>query len=67
MLGLEPDAAAEELRIVRPRLPVWLERVRLRRLSVGKSKVDLTIHRRDNITEVDIGEITGRLKVSVVR
>ena len=67
MLGLDPNASAEELQIIRPRLPGWLERVRLRRLSVGKSKVDLVVHRRGSITEVDIGEITGRLKVSVVR
>lgn len=66
MVGLDPDAPSEELNIVRPRLPGWLESVRLSRLAVGNARVDLTIHRRDNRTEVDIAEITGRLKVSVV-
>lgn len=66
MLGLEPNAAAGELNIVRPRLPAWLERVSLSRMTVGSGKVDLIIHRRDNRTEVDISEITGRLKVSVM-
>ncbi|MDP2726524.1 MAG: amylo-alpha-1,6-glucosidase, partial [Dehalococcoidia bacterium] len=66
ILGLEPNAPEEELSIVSPRLPSWLERIRLSNLSVGKSKVDLIIHRRNGRTEVDIAAIEGKLKVSVV-
>ncbi len=66
MIGLEPNAAAEELNIVRPRLPAWLERVSFSRMAVGNAKVDLIIHRRDSRTEVDISEISGKLKVSVM-
>jgi len=66
ILGLDPNAPEEELTIVRPRLPTWLDSVRLSRLSVGKSKVDLIIHRADARTEVDIAGIEGKLKVSVV-
>lgn len=66
ILGLNPNAPEEELSIVRPRLPNWLDRIRLSRLTVGNSKVDLIIHRRDARTEVDIAGIEGKLKVSVV-
>lgn len=66
ILGLNPNAPEEELSIVRPRLPSWLDSIRLSRLTVGNSKVDLIIHRRDARTEVDIAGIEGKLKVSVV-
>ncbi len=66
ILGLDPNAPEEELSIVRPRLPSWLDRIRLSRLTVGQSTVDLVLHRRDNRTEVDIAAIEGKLKVSVI-
>lgn len=66
ILGLDANAPAEELRIARPRLPSWLDRVRLTRLTVGQGSVDLILHRSDTRTEVDISAIEGRLKVSVV-
>jgi len=44
ILGLEPDALANSLRI-NPHLPPWLERVEVRNLAVGEGRVHLRITR----------------------
>lgn len=65
ILGLEPDAVAGRLRIVRPILPPWLGRVTLRGVRVGPAIVDLqfvgqaagtqvTILRQDGILAIDL-------------
>lgn len=54
MLGLAPNASKNELRIVGPRLPHWLDEVEVRGLRVGNSSVDLLFERR-----------RGRIKASV--
>ena len=62
ILGLRPNAPAGELLIVRPRLPHWLETVRVRGLRVGKGEVDLSYRRRGRRTMVDVLR-ARRLKV----
>jgi len=54
MLGLAPNASKNELRIVGPKLPHWLDEVEVRGLRVGNSSVDLLFERR-----------RGRIKASV--
>jgi glycogen debranching enzyme len=44
-LGLEPDALEGRLRVHRPSLPAWLNRVRVDDLRVGSSRVGLTFER----------------------
>jgi len=44
-LGLEADALEGRLRVHRPSLPPWLSRVRVERLRVGSSRVDLAFER----------------------
>lgn len=63
ILGLRPNAPADELFIVRPRLPYWLESVRVQGLRVGQSEVDLLYHRRGERTRVDVLAVRGPLKV----
>jgi glycogen debranching enzyme len=48
MLGLYPFAPLRVLAIVRPRLPVWLPELTIRRLRVGTATVDLAFQRRDD-------------------
>ena len=64
ILGLAPDAAKNELRIVRPRLPHWLGEVEIRGLRVGDSTVDLAYSRRGGRTRVSVIADRG---VKVVR
>jgi glycogen debranching enzyme len=46
MLGLYPFAPLHLLAVVRPRLPVWLPELTLRRVRVGSASVDLRFRRR---------------------
>jgi glycogen debranching enzyme len=63
ILGLRPNAPTNELFIVRPRLPYWLDSVRLQGLRVGQSEVDLLYHRRGDRTRIDVLGVRGPLKV----
>jgi glycogen debranching enzyme len=64
-LGLEPDGFDRRLRIVRPRLPRFLDRLEVRGLPVGGGRVDLTFTGRGDRTTVDVGRTTGRVQVEV--
>jgi hypothetical protein len=44
-LGLRIDGWRGEIRVDRPRLPVGIDRLTLRRLTVGEAEVDLTFQR----------------------
>jgi glycogen debranching enzyme len=62
-LGLNPDALDKRLRIVRPSLPRWLERVEVAGLEIGDSRVDLHFERAgDQVTLAD-ARIEGDLEV----
>ncbi|TIV99321.1 MAG: hypothetical protein E5V85_08180 [Mesorhizobium sp.] len=64
-LGLEPDAFAGKLRIVRPRLPDLVNRIALRRLRVGEASADLEFWRTADGAEVNIQKMSGQLSVEV--
>ena len=57
------DAANHELRIVRPHLPAWLERIVVRELRVGESMVDLRFERSAGTTQVIILRNEGGLRI----
>ena len=62
-LGLSPDALDKRLRIVRPSLPRWLERVEVTGLEIGDSRVDLQFERAgDQVTLAD-ARIEGDVEV----
>jgi glycogen debranching enzyme len=67
MLGLCPDAANNRLYIVDPRLPEFLQRVRVSNLRVGNSTVDLLYLRRGKGTWVRTTRVDGDLQVEGVR
>ena len=65
-LGLAPDAFNNRLKIIKPSLPEFINQVELRHLRVGQSSVNLRFERkRDRSLEVQVGEVTGDLKVEV--
>ncbi|WP_189510604.1 MULTISPECIES: amylo-alpha-1,6-glucosidase [unclassified Mesorhizobium] len=64
-LGLEPDAFADKLRIVRPRLPDFVNRIALRGLRVGEASADLEFWRTADGAEVNIQKTSGQLSVEV--
>ena len=65
MLGLQPDAAKAELRMLAPTLPEWLPEVLIENLRVGEAVVDLLVRRNDGSTGVEVLRKTGDLSVVV--
>lgn len=65
LLGLEPDAFAKRLRVVRPLLPEFVNRLELRNLAVGAANIDLRFRRSASHVLVDILRVEGDLDVSV--
>jgi glycogen debranching enzyme len=66
LLGLEPDAFNHRLRVVRPILPEFIERLELQRLRVGDARVDLTFERSGGSIGVHTMSVTGQLEVQIV-
>jgi glycogen debranching enzyme len=66
LLGLRPQAFERKLRIVRPVLPDFVDRLKVRRLKVGSAVVDLSFERSSEKTiAVEVLNIEGQLEVSV--
>jgi glycogen debranching enzyme len=65
MLGVSPDAPGRALRIERPLLPDWLERIRLERLRVGDASVTLDFKRDGRVTGFALLEQHGELDVTM--
>ena len=65
LLGLEPDAFRQRLRIVRPMLPEHVDRLELQRLRVGDARVNLFFERRNGVVNVEVRAIDGTLRVDV--
>lgn len=67
LLGLEPDALGRRLRIVDPRLPPHVDRLRLADLRVGDATVDVTFVRAsDHNVGVSWSNLEGSLVVEAV-
>ncbi|MBZ9798539.1 glycogen debranching N-terminal domain-containing protein [Mesorhizobium sp. ES1-4] len=64
-LGLEPDAFSRRLRIVRPRLPDFVNRIELRGLRVGGESVDLEFTRAADTVTAKVLQASGHLAVEV--
>ncbi len=65
LLGLVPEAFERRLRIVRPILPDFLDRLQLRRLRVGRARLDLGFQRGPRGIEVEVLKVDGDLSVVV--
>jgi glycogen debranching enzyme len=66
MLGISADAPSRALRIERPSLPDWLERIRIERLRVGEATVTLEFKRDGRVTGFALLEQDGELDVTMV-
>ena len=64
-LGLQPDGFARRLRIVRPRLPSFVNHLELRGLPVAGARVSLDFRREDDATEFTVSSVEGELDVVV--
>jgi glycogen debranching enzyme len=65
LLGLEPDAVRDSLRL-RPSLPPWLPSVKIQNLTLGASSVDLEVRRHpDGRHTLELTRRTGALEVEL--
>jgi glycogen debranching enzyme len=64
-LGLSPEAFDRRLRVIRPRLPHFVEDVELRDLRVGQATVSLRFRRQGGEMRVEVGDQDGDLEVKV--
>jgi glycogen debranching enzyme len=65
-LGLQFDPIANEIRLLNPRLPEFLDEVVLRNLRLKQASVDLKVNRHDTEVSVEILRRRGQVQVSVV-
>ncbi|RJP28294.1 MAG: amylo-alpha-1,6-glucosidase [Actinobacteria bacterium] len=65
MLGLSPESAQGVLHIDRPLLPPWLEKVELKGLRVGRSRLDLLFRREEGSTVFSVTNKEGGIRVVV--
>ncbi len=65
MLGVEPDAFEQQLRIVRPILPDYVDHMTVRGLCVGAARVDLQFERKRAGVSVRTVKVEGALNVEV--
>ena len=67
LLGLCPDAANRELKIVNPCLPDFLTQIEIRNLRIGKTSLDLDFLRQHDRTSCRVVASRGEdLAISVI-
>ena len=65
-LGLSFNPARNEIRLINPRLPPFLDEVILRQLRLGNSSLDLAIGRHDEEVSLRVLRREGQLRVSAI-
>jgi glycogen debranching enzyme len=65
LLGLQSDAIHNTLHVVQPRLPSFLNDVRISGLQVGSSTVDLNFQRSNGRTECTVLQRNGNVQVII--
>ncbi|HEX6314616.1 MAG TPA: amylo-alpha-1,6-glucosidase, partial [Gemmatimonadaceae bacterium] len=65
LLGLDPDAFARRLTVVRPRLPGFIDMITLSGVRVGDATVDLRFERDGDAMALEVERLEGDLEVVV--
>ncbi|MCW7537101.1 amylo-alpha-1,6-glucosidase [Aquabacterium sp. A7-Y] len=65
-LGLDFRAEPAEVVLKSPRLPAFVDWMKIRQLSIGGSSVDLLLQRYDNNVGIEVTRKTGEMAVRVV-
>jgi len=65
-LGLSFNPARNEIRLINPRLPSFLDEVILRQLRLGSSSLDLAIGRHDGEVSLRVLRREGQLRVTAI-
>jgi glycogen debranching enzyme len=65
-LGLEFDQERDEILLRKPRLPAFLEEVKLSNLRLGQSTVDLMLRRHGNDVSIQVLRNDGQIRIAAV-
>lgn len=65
-LGFEFDAASRALRLRHPRLPEFLDWVRVRNLRIGETRIDILLRRHGTDVAVNVLQRSGPAEVEVI-
>ena len=65
-LGLEFDSSMRQIRLRNPRLPDFLDEVRISNLGLAGSSVDLELHRHGDKVSVRVSRTRGEVHVAAV-
>jgi glycogen debranching enzyme len=66
LLGLKADAFNQQLLVIRPILPDFVDRIQVRNLRIGKGSVDINFERSEReACAVDVVNVQGELEVVV--
>lgn len=63
ILGLTPDAPSSILYVNDPRLPPWLNYVKLADVYIGDSRSTITFNRQDGVTGFTVPKKEGKLRI----
>jgi glycogen debranching enzyme len=63
--GLSADAANGRLYIERPKLPAWLDRIEIRGMRVGDTRLDLVFTNNEGVTATEVPRKDGDLDVLI--
>ncbi len=66
-LGLTIDGPSHQIRFVRPQLPLWLEWLELKGLSVGDAQVDLQLRRSRQDVAIEVSDKQGDAEIIVTK
>ena len=65
LLGLTPEASERRLRIIRPILPDFVDRLEVQRLQGGRARVTLRFERLSEGVAVNVLKVEGALDVII--
>lgn len=65
-LGMTVNGIERRVNFTHPALPEWLQKLRIKNLRVGKSTVDLELHRLSQVVGVDVTRRDSDVEVIVV-
>jgi glycogen debranching enzyme len=65
-LGLQFDIERNEIRLIQPHMPAFLDEVSLCNLELGPSSVDITVYRHGPQVSLDVRRRRGDIKVAVM-
>ena len=67
VLGMDVDATNRVIRFTRPRLPRYLDEMRIHRVAVGPARVDLRLRRHRDGVGVHVTSRTGDIEIVAIK